>query len=145
MIIKNASVFQEDGTFKTQDIYIEGDKIAENGNIEHRVGDISAYIRQNYHNKQGDNRNPAESRPEPTFLLFDGAEVFNGFVYLVGKILRKFGSLFFQKIFQFSVKVFHGYTSSRLCLKASLALESLFLTVSSEIPRTFEISFIDRS
>ena len=31
MIIKNASVFQEDGTFKTQDIYIEGDKIAENG------------------------------------------------------------------------------------------------------------------
>ena len=25
MIIKNASVFQEDGTFKTQDIYIEGD------------------------------------------------------------------------------------------------------------------------
>ena len=31
MIIKNASVFQEDGTFKTQDIYVEGDKIAESG------------------------------------------------------------------------------------------------------------------
>ncbi len=56
------------------------DEITENRDIEHCVGNIAADIRQDYHNEQDNNGDPADSRPEPAFLLFDTTEIFNGFV-----------------------------------------------------------------